>query len=242
MPANLKPDVEQDAYWHQEMGRLPELDDDSFAVHEVRLGRRSPVREILETIGLTLLIFLLVRAVVQNFVVDGSSMEPSLYQGQYLLVNKAAYVQWDTNFLPRLNPFQDSPAPPVNNTYLLGGPQRGDIVVFLAPHDTRDFIKRVIGLPKETVEVRANQGVFINGQKLVEPYIKEVPNYDWPAPNASSQIPDGMIFVLGDNRRYSDDSHIFGPIAIDTVAGRAWFQYWPLDHAGPIAHPTYHTP
>jgi signal peptidase I len=239
---DVKPDIERDGYWHQEMGRVPALEDDAFSVQEVTFGGRSIAREVVETIILTLLIFVGVRLLVQNFVVEGSSMEPSLHNGQNLLVNKLAYAQWDTEFFARLNPLQDGPAPASSMAYAFGGPQRGDIVIFPAPGDTRDFIKRVIGLAGEQVEIRNNDGVYINGQKLTEPYVMATPNYDWPAAGQTQTIPDGKIFVMGDNRRESDDSHIFGPIAINTVIGRAWFDYWPLDHAGPLPHPTYQAP
>ncbi len=242
MSTDLKPEIEPDSYWHPGSARQPDAKEDSYSVHEVRVGGRPVVREIVETILLTLLIFLGVRVVIQNFMVEGNSMEPSLHNAQYLLVNKAAYYQWDTHFLARLNPFQEGTPPTPELGFLLGPPQRGDIVVFHAPNDTRDFIKRVIALPGETVDVRSDDGVYVNGQKLAEPYIQAIPNYDWPSPGANDVVPTGRIFVLGDNRRNSDDSHVFGPIPIDTVVGRAWFSYLPLGQIGFLPHPTYTAP
>ena len=127
-------------------------------------------------------------------------------------------------------------------TFLLGGPQRGDIVVLLPPNSTNDFIKRVIGLPGERVQVKPDDGVYVDDHKLDEPYIEDVPDYAWPNTGQAETIPAGDIFVLGDNRRNSDDSHVFGPVPISSVIGVAWFQYWPLDHAGPLPHPTYPAP
>ncbi len=244
MNLDLRPDIEQDEYWHQDMGALPTLEDDDFSVQEVRFGGRSVTREIIETVLLTLLIFIGVRLVIQNFVVQGTSMQPTLQDNQNLLVNKLAYAEWDSQFFAHLNPFNaDDPNAPHQTGYLFGGPQRGDIVVFPAPPpDSRDFIKRVIGLPGEQVGVRADDGVYINGTKLTEPYIKDVPDYDWPGPGQVRTVPDGEIFVLGDNRRNSDDSHVFGPIPINSVVGRAWFRYWPPDQFGPLPHPTYAGP
>jgi len=238
----LKPDIEPDSHWRQNMGQIPTTDDDSFSVHEVHVGSRPVVREVLETIALTLIIFLIVRTVTQNFVVEGTSMDPTLHDTQSLIVNKAAYFQWEPTFLERLNPLPQGAVPPPSLTYAFGAPQRGDIVVFHAPEDPRDFIKRIIGLPGETVEVRANDGVYVNSVKLNEPYIKDVANYDWPDPGASATVPMDKIFVLGDNRRNSDDSHVFGPIALSSVVGRAWISYWPPEFMGILPHPTYSAP
>src|SRR5690349_18173566 len=119
---------ESDSFWHQDMARLPPGDEGS-SVTEVHIGGKSAVREILETVVLTLLIFLAVRALGQNFVVEGESMLPTLTNNQYLIVDKVSYARWDSNFLPRLFG-QDVPT---DTHYLLGnGPQRGDIIVFHA--------------------------------------------------------------------------------------------------------------
>jgi signal peptidase I len=234
--SQISPEIEPDAFDTPAPRGLPQ-DDERFSVPEVQMGRRPFARELLETILLTVAIFIGVRFVVQNFVVEGTSMEPTLHTNQMLLVNKAAYFQWDTN-------------------YVFGAPQRGDIVVFHAPNENppRDFIKRVIALPGETVDVRAGDGVYIKpagGQtfvKLDEPYIKDVPQYNWPIPigdpnvdpnTRGSGILPGELFVLGDNRNNSDDSHEFGPIKMDSVVGRAWFTYWPREDFGPLSHPVY---
>src|SRR5690349_194569 len=189
--------IEHDSYWHQEMGRLPPGDEGSSVV-EVRLGSKSAGREIIETVLLTLVIFLLVRAVVQNYRVEGDSMDPTLADGEMLVVEKWTTFRWDDNFFARLLGQDVPPAP----RYVFGhGPQRGDIIVFHAWHEDKDYIKRVIGLAGETVEVKPYDGVYINGKLLDEPYYKEVPNYTV----APTVVPADSIFVLGDNRRNSSD-------------------------------------
>ncbi len=239
MNANVTPDVESDAFAGPTLPGLPR-DDERFAVTEVRIGRRPFGRELLETVLLTLLLFFVVRGVVQNFVVEGQSMEPTLHNGQMLFVNKAAYYQWDTHFLEHLNPLAGADVP-VQMSYLLGAPQRGDIIVLHAPNDylQRDFIKRVIGLPEDRVQVRAEDGVYVNGLKLPEPYVHDTPDYNWPPAGSETVVPAGQLFVLGDNRRNSDDSHVFGFIKQSAVVGRAWFVYWPRESLGPLPHPTY---
>ncbi len=182
---------------------------------------RSAIREVLETVVLTVLIFLLVRAVVQNFKVEGQSMEPTLYNGQYLLINKALYWQLDLQPLSDLLPqLVQSEGEKVN---LFRPPARGDVVVFRAPQSPdRDFIKRVIGLPGERVEIRDGR-VLINGRTLNEPYISEPPRYEMPP----LVVPDGSYFVLGDHRNNSSDSHVWGVVPRENIVGAAWISYWP---------------
>lgn len=170
---------------------------------------RLLIREIVETVVLALLIFLLIRVVIQNFRIEGYSMEPNLHQGQYLIVNKAVY--W-------LHP-----------------PERGDIVVFAFPRaPDRDFIKRVIGLPGETIEIR-NGSVYIDGVLLDEPYLSE-PTHGTVPPRT---LAPGEYFVLGDNRDNSSDSRSWGPLPQDKIVGKAWLSYWPPRQWGPIPHPNY---
>ncbi len=192
------------------------------------LGRG--IREVAETIVLALLIFLLVRAVVQNFQVEGRSMEPTLETGWYLLVNKAVY--WEINletvskFLPFIDPGDDP------TRYIFRGPKRGDVIVFKSPTQTRgsperDFIKRVIAVPGETVEVR-DCTVFINDEPLEEPYTKERPTYSM----AATVVPPDHYFVLGDNRNNSSDSHSWGMLPEENIIGKAWLNYWPFSAFG----------
>src|SRR3954464_12714255 len=129
---------------------------------------RSLVWEIIQTVLLTIAIFLAVRSVVQNFRVEGASMDPTLHTGQYLLINKVLYARADGTLLDRLIP--DRTPQDVPN-FIFGGPARGDIIVFLSPGQTdKDFIKRVIGRRGETVGV-VNGQVFINGKPIDEPYL-----------------------------------------------------------------------
>jgi len=194
------------------------------------------LRELAETLVLALLIFLLVRSVVQNFQVEGRSMEPTLESGWYLLVNKALY--WEINletldkFVPLIDPGDDP------TRYIFRGPRRGDVIVFRAPEQTpgqpeRDFIKRIIGLPGETVEVR-DCTVYINGEAMEEPYIQEKPAYAYPA----EVVPAGHYFVLGDNRNNSSDSHSWGMLPAGNIIGQAWLTYWPRGDFGPVDNTT----
>jgi signal peptidase I len=157
------------------------------------------VREIVETIVLTVLIFLVVRLAVQNFRVDGTSMLPTVKNGELVLVNKV--------------------------DYLLESPQRDDVVVFHFPLNPReDFIKRVIATPGDSVRVRAGQGVWVDDRKLKEPYIAQIPNYDY----GPSTVPKNDYFVLGDNRNDSYDSHAWGFVPRGNIIGKAFIAYWPV--------------
>lgn len=172
---------------------------------------KSLVREIFETLLLTAAIYLLVNFVTGRFRIDGDSMQPSMHNGQYVLISKLSYR--------------------------LGEPQRGDVIVFRFPNDPdRDFIKRIIGVPGDTVEI-ANGGVRVNGSLLNEPYISDPPTYSgtWP-------VGPDQYFVLGDNRNYSSDSHAWGLLSESSIIGKAWFVYWPPQTWGPVPHYTYGIP
>jgi len=178
--------------------------------------------EIVETLALTLIIFV----VIQNFIaqpykVQQSSMERTLMQEQYVLVDKLT---------PRWSQYE-----------------RGDIVVFHAPEGFRPandvpFIKRVIGLPGDTVELRTG-AVYVNDVELDEGYVFDdggnVGTEPGPEGAATWVVPTGMLFVLGDHRPASEDSRVFGPIEISSVLGRAWLRYWPLDSFGILKPPAY---
>jgi signal peptidase I len=192
------------------------------------------LREAAETVILAVLIFLLVRAIVQNFQVEGQSMQPTLQSGWYLLVNKAIYFEINLETINKFVPFVDPGDDPTR--YLFRGPQRGDVIVFRDPTAARgaperDFIKRIIGLPGDVVEVR-DSTVFVNGRPVSEPYIAEPPGYICPP----RRVPEGHYFVLGDNRNQSSDSHAWGPVPKENIIGMAWLQYWPLDIFGLIDH------
>ena len=199
------------------------------------------VRELAETAILALVIFLLVRAVVQNFQVEGRSMEPTLETRWYLLVNKALYWEIDLGTVNKFLPFVDPGDDPTR--YIFRGPRRGDVIVFRAPDSTpgapeRDFIKRVIGLPGDTVLIK-DCTVYVNGEALKETYIAAPPNYTYPTPEPGSTeppgpvtVPKGQYFVLGDNRNNSSDSHSWGMLPKENIIGQAWVVYWPFDNFG----------
>ncbi len=170
-------------------------------------GFSSALRELIETLILTLVIFLLIRFAVQNFRIEGFSMEPNFHDGQFLFVNKLVYM---------LHP-----------------PERGDVIVFVPPNNsTRDFIKRIIGLPGDKVEIITGR-VYINGQELDETYPLNVATYSM----APVIVPPGEYFVLGDNRNYSSDSHSWGTVSGQKIIGKAWVSYWPPQLIGFV--PTY---
>ncbi len=194
------------------------------------------LRELAETVILALVIFLLVRAVVQNFQVVGSSMQPTLQTGWYLLVDKALYWEINLKTVHKFLPFVEPGADPTR--YIFRGPRRGDIIVFRAPDQTpgapeRDFIKRVIGLPGDTVQIK-DCLVFVNGKPLKETYIAQPPNSVYPTPPATGPVtvPKGDLFVLGDNRNNSSDSHQWGMLPKENIIGQAWIIYWPFHHFG----------
>ena len=164
------------------------------------------VLDILETLILAVVLYFGINAVSVRVRVDGFSMNPTLQDGEYILVNRLAYK--------------------------IGNPVRGDIVVFSFPMDPRqDLIKRVIGLPGESISVQDGK-VMINGVPLEEPYIAAPPIY-----NGTWEVPEGQLFVLGDNRNESKDSHEWGLLPVENVVGRAILIYWPppqwqvIDHA-----------
>jgi signal peptidase I len=155
-------------------------------------------REIIETVGLTLVIFLIIHFTVQNFLVDGPSMQPGLHTGEYVLVNKLAYT--------------------------FHGPERGDVIVFELPQDTSEnLIKRVIGLPGDKLVLTQNT-VTVDGVTLKEPYISAPENDQ----NQTLTVPPNNYFVLGDNRPVSDDSRDWGFVPKDDIIGKAVIVYWPL--------------
>ena len=184
---------------------------------------KSALHDIVETIVLTIVIFLLVQSVVKNFRVEGSSMEPTLHDGEFLLVDKAVYWSVGSAVVQRVAP--NGVGQEIGGRqFIFHPPQRGDIIVFRFPDDpSRDFIKRVIGVPGDTVAVKDGT-VYVNGRPMQEPYIMQPPQYTMPA----ERVPDGEYFVLGDNRNNSSDSHVWGLVPYGNIIGQAWVSYWPL--------------
>lgn len=168
--------------------------------------------EIIGTLLIGITIFILFQLSIQYSIVEMSSMEPNLHDGQRLLVSKLAYK--------------------------FGEPQRGDIIIFKPPHidnPDKDYIKRIIGLPGETVEI-TNGVVYINDVLLEEPYIKD------PAKSslAKRTIPEGEYFVLGDNRNNSNDSRSGWTVPLEDIVGKAWLSIWPPETWGTA--PNYKLP
>jgi signal peptidase I len=169
--------------------------------------------KILREVGITILIavavFVCLRLTVQSYTVVMSSMEPNFQDGECIMVNKVCYRS--------------------------SGPQRGDVVIFDPPFDSEyPFIKRVIGLPGETVEIEDGK-VSINGTPLNEEYIMAPPNYTMPV----TEVPENEYFVLGDNRNNSTDSSKGWTVPQDNIIGKAWFTYWPPSKLGIVKHYSY---
>lgn len=164
-------------------------------------------RDILITIAIAIVIFFAIQATIQNYVIWENCMEPNFYDGQRVLVNKIVYK------------FHE--------------PERGDVIILHPPPpydpDATPFIKRIIGLPGETVEVKDGE-VYINGIKLDEPYIKEPPKY-----TLKREIEENHYFVLGDNRNNANDSHTGWTVPRENIIGKAWLTIWPLDKLGLVA-------
>lgn len=141
--------------------------------------------------------------IVQGYCVFGSCMEPNLTTGERLLGSKLAVA---------------------------AGIQRGDVVVFQPPHKPHTaFIKRVVALPGEVVEIKNNR-VYVNDRPLKEPYLQ----LSWHDERPAERVPADMVYVLGDNRDNSNDSRVWGELPIRSIQAKAWFRYWPLDRVGPI--------
>jgi signal peptidase I len=200
--------------------------------------RRSATWEIVETLLLAVFIFIAVRSVVLNFRVDGLSMIPSLDSGQMLLVNRQIYFHFDTYELVNWIPFVEIDGE--NIVYPFHPPQRGDIVVLHPPVDNgKPYIKRVIALPGERLSIH-DGSVYINGERLEEDYLNGVAT-TWSGSIGQEEItiPEGQVFVMGDNRNNSTDSRIFGPIEINEIIGKAWISYWPTDRLDILSTPDY---
>lgn len=205
-----------------------------------RSGAGRAIREIVETIVLAAIIFVAVRAVVLNFKVDGPSMLPSLIDREMLLVNRNIYFHFDQNDLRNLLPGEDREGEDI--VYLFHPPERGDIIVFDPPTtrpSEQPYIKRVIGLPGDVVQVR-NGNVYVNDILLDEPYINAgitqctTDRYCGPV-----TVPEGQVYVMGDNRNNSTDSRAFGPVPVDNIIGKAWLTYWPRQQFDLVPHYDY---
>ena len=212
-------------------GELPALEAEAFLVpvlEEKPDRSRKLIREIIETALLALLVFLAVRASLQNYLVEGYSMFPTLDHGQHILVNKLGYAEVNMDRLTDFIPFVDAEDGDVRQVF--GGPERGDIIVFESSAGSgNDLIKRVIALPGERIEIVQGR-VYINGQLLNEPYITEA----WSDTRPEILIPARHYYVLGDNRNSSQDSRSgrIGLVPRERIVGKALLRYWPFDSFG----------
>ena len=197
------------------------------------------VREVLQTLLLALVLFVSLRTLGLNVRVEGASMQPGFQDGQHLLVNKLVYFHFDRHALGHL---LGRPQGDRYTVYLFHPPRRGDVIILRPPGGSDSpYVKRVIALPGETVAVRDGT-VYVDGRALDEPYVADPPRYAYPTGNSGAgalTVPAGSVFVLGDNRNHSTDSHVFGPVPLDDVIGQASVSYWPLGDIGPIAHQRY---
>lgn len=169
---------------------------------------RTFLREAAITLILAALIFFGLHAVIDSRSIPSPSMEPTLQIGQRIIVSKISY--------------------------LFHEPKMGDIIIFHPPNQPEDaipFIKRIIGLPGDTVEIK-DESVYVNGHKLDEPYVKEPPSYTYP----KKKVPENQYFVLGDNRNSSADSHTGYTVSRDSIIGKAWLSYWPPSRLGIVAY------
>ena len=221
---------------------LPYLHDDELSElrHRLREGtvvvprqRRTwsvTVQELVETLLLAVLIFFAIGGIpgrdggsIQNFRVEGASMEPSLDSGEYLIVNKLAYAEIDLSIFDWL-PFFDSGDSPVH--HLWDSPSRGDVIVFRAPTNlSRDFIKRIIGVPGDTVEIDGDtRTVRLNGEIIEETYIRGKTTCSSTC--GPWVVPEGAYFVMGDNRQNSSDSRQGWFVPEGNIIGKALITYW----------------
>jgi signal peptidase I len=164
-------------------------------------GVRQFLLDVIETVVISMLIFLAINLISARIRVDGHSMVPTFKDGEFIIVEKISYRFVD--------------------------PQRGDIIVFHYPRNPEEeYIKRVIGLPGDHIQVDSGV-VYVNGVALEEPYISDQPSYE-----AELVVPDGELYVLGDNRNNSSDSHNWGTVPMEYLVGKAIFVYWPLNELG----------
>lgn len=167
-------------------------------------GLRSFLVDVLQTLLLSVALFVGINLVSARIRIESVSMENTLIQGDFVLVNKLAYK--------------------------IGEPQRGDVIVFEPTFESPEpYIKRVIGLPGETIVI-ANGDVVVNDTQLLEPYIKSETRS-----SGTWVVPAGHLFVMGDNRNNSSDSRSWGFVPIENVIGKAEFVYLPVEHWGALS-------
>lgn len=183
---------------------------------------RHVIRELLQATALFLLVFIALHFSIQNFRIEGTSMSPTLANGQHILVSKMPYFIVNLGALTQRIPFWEGSDHDVA-PFAPMAPSHGEVIAFNAPLDpSRQLMKRVIGVPGDTIEVDGGQ-VIRNGKPLNEPYVV---NRDRRSIKPV-KVPEGFYYVLGDNRPGSSDSRNWGFVPKEKIIGRAWFSYWP---------------
>ena len=202
-------------------------------IYERKIQRA--IREIVETSILAMFVFSVLYISIQNYQVEGSSMTPNINQGDCVIASKAAYWKIPE---PRLGNFSENNTSALKNRYLFGDPDTGDVIVFTYPEDpNRHFIKRIIA--KEGDSIHINDGVvFLNSVLLEEPYLDPalIDSSNW-GPNV---VGIGEYFVLGDNRRASNDSRAWGTVSGEHIIGKYLGRYpSSVCSLSPITQETY---
>ncbi len=179
-------------------------------------------KELIKTILYALILLGLLQILVKNFEVEGPSMEPALFQSERIFVNQLMYHRIDLENLSRFVPFYKS------NGYSspFGTPNRGDIIIFEYPPDpSKMFVKRVIGVPGDIIQID-NGVVYLNNEKLLEPYLTN--SYSGQSIGPIT-VENNTFFVLGDNRSESNDSRNGWLVPYENILGKAWILYWPIN-------------
>jgi signal peptidase I len=196
--------------------------------------RKSAFREYAEALAIALALALVIRTFfVQAYKIPSGSMEPTLLIGDHILVNKIGYGLRMPDSILGLKP---AGLPLGHYLTNFSEPRRGDVVVFVYPEDrSKDFIKRIIGVPGDTVEGR-DGAVFINGARVSDPHAHFTAESELPSPVifrgrnfGPVTVPPGKFFVMGDNRDQSHDSRFWGYVDISDIEGKAMFVYWSWD-------------
>lgn len=192
-------------------------------------------KELLEALLLALVALLVLQSAISNFRVEGASMYPTLASGEYLIVNRLVYLRVDAERLARIVPFWKAAPADESPRAAARSPQRGEVVVFNYPLDpTKDFVKRVVGLPGELVEVRAGT-VYIDGAPLPEPYLRRTDH----SSAAPLRLGPEEYYVIGDNRPSSNDSRSWGAVPAELILGKVWVVYWPFSAMKLLGAPAY---
>lgn len=183
-----------------------ELIPDPISISSEDSDWRRMVLDIFQTLMISLLLFVLINTVSARIRVESVSMQETLIEGDFVLVNRLAYQVWG---------------------FETGAIKRGDVIVFDPPVDSDEpYVKRVIGLPGDEVVIK-DGAVFINGTLVEEPYTEA-----YLRNGGTWEVPEGEIFVMGDNRNNSSDSRSWGTVPVENIIGKALFIYWPINQWG----------